>query len=106
MLDEEARSLGDRVRFLGFVPPENMPGLYTGARVFVYPSLSETFGKPLIEAMNCGVPVVASDVSSIPEVLGGAGTLVKPLDVDEMSQAIHEASTNEMLRAKLIRPAT
>jgi len=99
----DSLSIAPLVRFLGFVPPENMPGLYTGARVFVYPSLSETFGKPLIEAMKCGVRVVASDSSWIPEVLGGAGTLVKPLDVDEMSQAIHEASMNETLRAKLIK---
>lgn len=104
-LEALAESLGvtSKIRFLGFVPPEDLAALYSGARVFVYPSLEETFGKPLIEAMSCGVPVVASNTSCIPEVLGGAGILVDPLDVDEMSHAIHEASTNELARPQLIK---
>ena len=103
-LEELVRRLAisARVRFLGFVPPEDLPFLYSGARVFVYPSLVETFGKPLVEAMSCGVPIVASNTSCIPEVLAGAGILVNPLDADQMSSAIHEASTNEALRANLI----
>jgi len=91
-----------RVRFLGFVSPEDLPSLYSRARVFVYPSLMETFGKPLVEAMGCGVPVVASNTSSIPEVLGNAGILVDPKDVDEMCRAIQDASTNASLRADLV----
>jgi glycosyltransferase involved in cell wall biosynthesis len=87
---------------LGFVPAADLPALYTGARAFVYPSLKETFGKPLVEAMRCGVPIVASDTSSIPEVLGGAGLLVAPLDVDGMTAAICEAVWNEQVRANLI----
>jgi glycosyltransferase involved in cell wall biosynthesis len=94
--------IGQKVRFLGFVPAADLPALYTGARAFVYPSLKETFGKPLVEAMRCGVPIVASDTSSIPEVLGGAGLLVAPLDVDGMTAAICEAVWNEQVRANLI----
>jgi glycosyltransferase involved in cell wall biosynthesis len=90
-----------RVRFLGFVPPEELPCLYSGARVFVYPSLMETFGKPLVEAMNCGVPVVASNTSSIPEVIRKAGILVHPQDVEAMSRAIRDAATNVSLRDEL-----
>lgn len=93
--------VGDRIRFLGFVLNRDMPPLYSGARLFVYPSLSETFGKPLVEAMRCGVPIVASDASCIPEVLGGAGLLVSPLDVDQMARAIHCASIDASLRGEL-----
>lgn len=92
-----------RVHFLGFVPPGDLPSLYSGARVFVYPSLIETFGKPLVEAMSCGVPVVASNTSSIPEVLGNAGILVHPQNVEEMCRSIRDASTNVPLRADLIQ---
>jgi glycosyltransferase involved in cell wall biosynthesis len=103
-LEELARTLAisARVRFLGFVPPEELRFLYSGARAFVYPSLAETFGKPLVEAMSCGVPIVASNTSCIPEVLAGAGILINPLDADEMSSAIYEALTNKALRANLI----
>jgi glycosyltransferase involved in cell wall biosynthesis len=94
-------NVATRVRFLGFVPPEELPFLYSGARVFVYPSLMETFGKPLVEAMSCGVPVVASNTSSIPEVVGNAGILVHPQDVEAMSRAIRDAATNVSLRDEL-----
>src|SRR5208282_4125976 len=74
-LAAEQVGVADRVHFLGFVPTADMPALYSGAKVFVFPSLVETFGKPLVEAMQCGVPVVASNASCIPEVLDGAGLL-------------------------------
>jgi glycosyltransferase involved in cell wall biosynthesis len=94
-------NVATRVRFLGFIPPEELPCLYSGARVFVYPSLMETFGKPLVEAMSCGVPIVASSTSSIPEVVGNAGILVDPQNVEEMSRAIRDAATNVSLRDDL-----
>jgi glycosyltransferase involved in cell wall biosynthesis len=103
-LQSLARDLGvsERTRFLGFVPTDDLPALYSAAQAFVFPSLVETFGKPLVEAMRCGVPVIASNTSCIPEVLGGAGILVDPLDVEQMASAIHEAAVNQILRTNLI----
>lgn len=95
-------SVSGSVRFLGFVPTEDMPVIYSSARAFVFPSLVETFGKPLVEAMRCGIPVVASNTSCIPEVLGDAGILVDPLDVEKMSKAIYQALFNQQLRNDLI----
>ena len=77
----EALDLAGSVSFLGRVPDRCLPALYTGAIVFVYPSLYEGFGLPPLEAMACGASVVASDVSSLPEVVGDAGVLVDPTDV-------------------------
>jgi len=92
----------ENTRFLGFIEKEEMPYFYSAARVFVFPSLVETFGKPLIEAMQCGVPVVASNSSVIPEVVGDAGLLVDPLDSAEMSTAIARVASDETLRQQLI----
>jgi glycosyltransferase involved in cell wall biosynthesis len=94
--------ISDKVRFLGFIPPEDLPAIYSGAKVFVFPSLIETFGKPLVEAMRCGVPIVASNTSCIPEVLGDAGLLVNPLDPVEMASAIARAIGDEELRRDMI----
>lgn len=98
----ESEGVLSRTRFLGFVPTEDMPGLYQGARVMVFPSLMETFGKPLIEAMQCGVPVVASNCTPIPEVVGDAGVLVNPLDVQEMAAAIHRVVVDDVLWQELV----
>jgi glycosyltransferase involved in cell wall biosynthesis len=88
--------------FPGFVDLADLPSLYCGARVFVYPSLLETFGKPLVEAMQSGVPIVASSTSCIPEVVGDAALLVDPRNIEEMSAAIHRAWSDEPLRAQLV----
>jgi glycosyltransferase involved in cell wall biosynthesis len=103
-LQEEVRRLGiaSQVRFLGFVPTGDLPAIYAAAKVFVFPSLVETFGKPLVEAMRCGAPVVAANASCTPEVLGGAGLLVSPLDPVEMASAIVRVIDNEDLRRSLI----
>jgi glycosyltransferase involved in cell wall biosynthesis len=81
--------LTDRIRQLGYVEEEDMPALYSLASVYVYPSLYEGFGLPVLEAMQCGCPVVASSTSSIPEVAGDAAVLVDPRDSDAISRAIH-----------------
>jgi glycosyltransferase involved in cell wall biosynthesis len=94
--------ISESVRFLGFVPTKDIPPLYCGASVFVFPSLIETFGKPLVEAMRCGVPIVASSSSCIPEVLGDAGLLVDPLNVPEMASAIERLIGDESLRRDMI----
>src|SRR5690606_14622667 len=97
----EALRLGERVRFAGFVEDGDLPALYSGAQVFAFPALYEGFGLPPLEAMACGVPVVASNASSIPEVLGGAGLLVDPLSVDDLAGALDRALGDETLRAEL-----
>lgn len=70
MAEVERQGLNGRVRFLGFVADEDLPALYSGATLFLFPSLYEGFGLPLLEAMRCGVPVVTSNASSLPEVVG------------------------------------
>ncbi len=80
--------LADRVRLIGAVPEEDLPALYTGAAVFVFPSLYEGFGFPVLEAMACGAPVITSSVSSLPEVAGDAALLVDPADTDALGRAM------------------
>jgi glycosyltransferase involved in cell wall biosynthesis len=90
------------IKFLGYVPEEDLPTLYSGARIFVFPSLYEGFGIPLIEAMACGVPVVASNVSSIPEVVQDAGILVSPRRPHEFADAVARLESDPELRFALI----
>jgi len=92
----------DAVKFLGYVPEEDLPLLYSGARLFVFPSVYEGFGLPLIEAMACGAPVVASNVSSIPEVVGDAAVLVSPHRPEGFAEAIWRVMADENLRRRLI----
>lgn len=89
-LYQTIRMLGleERVRFTGFVPDELLPALYRNADVFVYASLYEGFGLPILEAMACGTPVITSNVSAMPEVAGDAALLVDPRSVDQLAQAI------------------
>lgn len=99
----EALGLGDSVYFVGYVPAKELPLWYNAADLFVYPSLYEGFGLPPLEAMACGTPVVTSKVSSLPEVVGQAGLLVDPTDVEAlttaMAQALSHAGTQEKMRA-------
>ena len=74
----------DRVKFLGYVPDEKLPALYSGAKAFLFPSLFEGFGLPIIEAQACGCPVLTSNVSSMPEVGGKGAILVNPYDIDDI----------------------
>ncbi len=97
--------VGDRVRFLGRVPKADLIQLYAGARVFFYPSFSETFGKPLVEAMRSGVPVVTAAASSMPEIVGPAGLTADPGDDEALAEALHRAATDEALRAELLAGA-
>jgi glycosyltransferase involved in cell wall biosynthesis len=92
----------NEVKFLGLVPDEDLPWLYSGAAVFVYPSLYEGFGLPLLEAMACGVPIVTSNVSSMPEVVGDAALLVEPEHPEEISEAMARLYTDEGLRSRLV----
>jgi glycosyltransferase involved in cell wall biosynthesis len=91
------------VRFLGFVPDATLAALYRMAAVFVFPSLYEGFGLPPLEAMAGGAPVVTSNVSSLPEVVGDAALLIDPLDPGAIADAIARILTDKALRADLIR---
>jgi alpha-1,3-rhamnosyl/mannosyltransferase len=91
------------VRYLEYVPQEDLPFLYAGARLFAYPSLYEGFGLPPLEAMASGVPVVTSDVSSLPEVVGDAALMVNPLDVGALSAALSRGLEDEIWRASGVR---
>jgi glycosyltransferase involved in cell wall biosynthesis len=98
----ERLGLASRVHFTGFVNDEDLPALYTLASVFAFPSWYEGFGLPVLEAMACGTPVVAADNSSLPEVVGQAGLLVKAADCDALAQSLHRLLTDQELRARLI----
>ncbi|MGH8809247.1 MAG: glycosyltransferase family 4 protein [Noviherbaspirillum sp.] len=89
------------VRLLGYVGQNDLPALYSGARLFVYPSLYEGFGLPPLEAMACGVPVIASHRASLPEVVGDAGLLVEPLDDAAIAQHMRALIEDNALHAAL-----
>jgi glycosyltransferase involved in cell wall biosynthesis len=91
----------DRIHLPGYVPEEEKPLWYNAATCFCYPSLYEGFGLPPLEAMACGVPVIASDVSSLPEVVGDAGIMVPPTDTDALTDALHRVLFDAALRAEL-----
>ncbi len=92
--------LESRVIFTGFVPDEELPAFYEQAQCLVLVSLYEGFGLPVLEAMHYGCPVVASNVSSLPEIVGEAGVLVDPENVDEITAGIQEAMKNKKELAK------
>ena len=96
----------DRVRRIGYVDEKDLPALYSAAAVFVYPSLYEGFGLPVLEAMSCGVPVITSNTSSMPEISGDAALLFDPTDVRQLTTLLLEVMGNENLRKALSRKGT
>jgi glycosyltransferase involved in cell wall biosynthesis len=90
------------VRFLGFVPIETLRAFYQSASAFVFPSLYEGFGLPPLEAMACGTPVVCSNVSALPEVVGNAAVVVNPENVFDIARGTREVLLNTALRNDLI----
>jgi glycosyltransferase involved in cell wall biosynthesis len=95
------RGLSERVQFAGYVADEDLPALYTLADVFAFPSVYEGFGLPPLEALACGTPVVCSDASSLPEVVGDAALLVPPTDAQGWTLALGRALTDASLRRDL-----
>jgi len=96
------KGIEDKVKFLGFVEEKNLPAIYNGAKLFLYPSLYEGFGLPVLEAMSAKVPVVTSNVSSLPEVAGDAAMLVDPYNEEEIYNAVKELLSKESLRKDFI----
>jgi len=94
--------MDDRIHQLGFVPDADLPSLFGGARLFVFPSLYEGFGLPVLEAQTYGVPVMTANNSSLPEIAGDAALLVDPTDVDAIAAAMLRLSQDEPLRQRLI----
>jgi glycosyltransferase involved in cell wall biosynthesis len=91
------------VHFLGYVSAPMMYSLYTNAVALVFPSYSEGFGMPLVEAMSLGLPVIASNVSSLVEVVGDAGLLIDPHDPETISKAMEQLLTTSALKEELIK---
>lgn len=100
---EKAKQSGySAVRPNSYIDDEDMPAVYSGASMLVYPSHYEGFGMPPLEAMSCGVPVIAADNTSLPEVVGEAGILVKSTDEKGITKAMKELMTDNNLRQKLV----
>lgn len=97
----EGSLLRNRIRLLGYLPERFLPAAYSGADVFVYPSLQEGFGLPPLEAMACGVPVLTSDATSLPEVVGGAALCVDPFDVEAIASGLEVLLGDPALRAAM-----
>ena len=86
---------------LGKTPFEQLPALYAGARALVFPSLWESFGLPIVEAMRCGTPVLTSDIAAMPEVAGDAAVLVDPYSVESIAAAMRRLAEDDALVARL-----
>jgi glycosyltransferase involved in cell wall biosynthesis len=103
LLEEiEKQGLSNRVVLTGFVDDSDLPSLYSGATLFLFPSLYEGFGLPILEAMACGVPVIASNVSSLPEVAGEAAVLLSPIDEVGWADKMHQLLADASLRTRLV----
>jgi len=98
-----ALGLQEKVRFTGYVPDELLPLWYSAADLFVFPSLYEGFGMPVVEAMACGTPVVASNSSSIPEAVGDAGLLFDPQNSSKCAERMQNVLNNSTLSGKMCR---
>ncbi|KXG77771.1 glycosyltransferase family 4 protein [Thermotalea metallivorans] len=98
----EKLKIQDKVIFAGFIPTGDLPVFYNACECFVYPSLYEGFGLPPLEAAACGVPVVTSKISSIPEIMGSCCTYVNPYEIVDIAQGIYDTLTDQELRKRLI----
>jgi glycosyltransferase involved in cell wall biosynthesis len=95
-------NLTNQVIFTGYVEDQDKPALLSGALAYVFPSLYEGFGLPILEAMACGTPVLTSNISSCPEVAGEAALLVDPHNTDEIAAGLTKLITDSNLRRQLV----
>lgn len=97
-----SNNLRDTVRFIGYVDDNDLPQLYANAELFLFPSITEGFGIPPLEAMRCGIPVVAAHASCMPEVLGDAAIWVNPLSVESIAEGVTTALLDKNARSRAI----
>ncbi len=103
MAEAAKQGVDGRVRFIGFVDDVDLPALYSGADLFLFPSIYEGFGLPLLEAMGCGVPVITANISSLPEVAGAAAVQLSPHKQPDWSAAMADLLRDEDGRTRLIQ---
>lgn len=106
-LDALLNEIGDpglrsQIHLTGYVVNTDLPAIYAQSELFLYPSLRESFGIPMLEAMRCGTPVITSNTSSMPEVSGGAALLVDPFKPEEITQAMVKLKNDQHLRQELV----
>ena len=99
----EQLGIANRIKLVGHVPDEALPALYQGSKLFLFPTLYEGFGLPVIEAMASGVPVITSNTSALREIAEGYGHLVNPLEVEDIAQAIAQCMADDEHRSSLIK---
>lgn len=102
MAEVGRQGLNGRVHFIGFVDDNDLPALYSAASLLTFPSFYEGFGLPLLEAMACGVPVISSNASSLPEVVGDSGLLLSPHDEAAWSAGLNELLADPLRRARMV----
>ena len=102
MTEIEKQGLAGRVRFIGFVADEDLPTLYSAAALYLFPSIYEGFGLPMLEAMACGLPVLAADVSSLPEVGGETAVLLPPHDPHRWTETMAAVLSNPAQQKQMI----
>ncbi|ABK62543.1 glycosyltransferase family 4 protein [Clostridium novyi] len=100
-LNKKYSSLTNKIKFTGFIPQEELPIFYNACDSFVYPSLYEGFGLPPLEAMSCGIPVITSNTTSIPEVVGNSGLLINPYSEDDISNSLVKLLNDKTLQETL-----
>ena len=96
-----ALNLSTRIKFLDYVPYQDLPRLLNQATALVYPSLWEGFGLPVVEAMGCGTPVITSNLASLPEITADAAILINPYEVESIAKAMALLATDEKERSRL-----
>lgn len=97
-----ATDLRSKIHLTGYIPNQDLPAIYAKATVFLYPSLRESFGLPILEAMACGCPVITSNTSSMPEIAGDAALLIDPFDPKSLAEAMKQLLLNPTKRQQLI----
>lgn len=102
LIDIDDKELINKIILTGYVVNTDLPAIYSQCELFLYPSLRESFGIPMLEAMACGVPVITSNTSSMPEVAGDAAILIDPFKPEEITEAIIQILDNKELRSGLI----